>query len=166
MLIIREDHTEDLQLLKDEINRRFTSIFAHIAPRGLNTPTTLESFKTARNKVIIKENSIFASRTFQRLGFIDPKRFGPVCTKHFWYFIYTADAENYLILQKRYLLELQKILKDQSAFRPLYALLYDKLAIKSGKKQRYGTQKVDDYEESIIDFKNLKSRQEAMGLVP
>jgi hypothetical protein len=161
LLQVRTDETELVRKAKEEINRRYIDTFHKLTIDDLNVKSVLKKLHQGEKYTA---NCIFAAETFHNFGLVDPKRFGAVTARHFWYFIYIIDRPEYMNLRKRYLLALQKVLKNHPAMNQYYARLYDKLAILEGRKQRYGTQVVPNYEHSIIDFQDLKSRREAMNL--
>ncbi|MCD6366267.1 MAG: hypothetical protein J7L46_01865, partial [Bacteroidales bacterium] len=79
---------------------------------------------------------------------------------------------NKLELMKKYLPQLKKLVDINEADGGQYALMIDRINLKEGKNQIYGSQCTYDtinkkfYIDSVEDIKNLNKRREQVGLQP
>lgn len=151
-----QDNSEKIRDIKDEIVLRYTKAFDGTP---FNEILKQENQFLSTIPLIIEDNLRFAWETFADLGFVDVKRFGYENVKKFWIFVFLGDISKLINFKKRYLLALEKNLKDYSLLRPLYAQLYDKIAIYEGKSQKYGA-----FEDSSTLDEEVRQRKEAMGL--
>ncbi len=154
---------EVINRIKKDIDIHFTKIFTgfdEVAMLGKNDFSAI----IQRRPVTLKESIATVHTIFQRVGFVDIKRFGISSVKRYWLLIYVMDLPEARTLRQRYLLEMQRSLKDHSILRPLYARLYDKVALQSGKQQRYGTQADAKGASTIEEPETLHARRVAMGL--
>jgi hypothetical protein len=154
---------EDLSRIKKEIDIHFTRIFTGFDEAAMLARNDFSDISEKRN-VALKNSIAAINGVFQQAGFVDIKRFGLASVKKYWLLMYVLDLPAARTIRQRYLLEMQRSLKDQSILRPFYARLYDKVALQSGKKQRYGTQPGSEDKAMVEEPETLQDRRIAMGL--
>ena len=108
---------------------------------------------------------IFCYKVISSYGFILPKKYSLNTSIRFWVMIYFMSSKHGLELKKRYITELKKVLKDNPKLLTLYAFLYDKIKIKEGEKQRYGSDVKHAINYGVEDIQGLTDRQKAMNII-
>ncbi len=107
----------------------------------------------------------------QDYDWIDKKRFGKRVSMAAWLVVQHADHD--VALQKLALQRMEPYLKSKKVSKGDYAYLWDRVAVNSGKKQRYGTQ--PDWEctaegtlnlQPLEDPETVNKRRKKMGLGP
>lgn len=100
---------------------------------------------------------------------IDSHRFGPRVSMAAWLMVQHAD--NHVDLQKRALGQMENYLDNGGVDKGNYAYLWDRVAVNTGQKQRYGTQPTWECTpegeltlQPLEDPDNVNSRRAAMGL--
>lgn len=111
----------------------------------------------------------FMSELLAEYDWIDIHRFGPKVSMAAWLMVQHAD--NHLELQKLALGRMEDYLENGGVDKGDYAFLWDRVAVNSGKKQRYGTQPTWECTpegkltlQPLEDPDNVNNRRAAMGL--
>ncbi len=163
MLAPKEDKTEQIKKIRNQINIRFLSTIPSITLKKIDDSTFMRKLLEDKHEAI-KENTVFAAKVFHEVGMVDPKRFGYEVSRRYWYFVYLSNLIDHPVFIKRYLIEMRKHLKENSILRPLYCRLYDKMNLFEHHTQRYGTQHIPNFEDTIENIKYLNERRNAMNL--
>jgi len=114
------------------------------------------------------ENTKYLRELAQELGWIDAKRFGRDASTHAFLIVQHSGD---LRLMQAALPEIEKDLKTGIGDPQNYALLHDRLKLKLGERQRYGTQiGVNENGESVVlpleDKSKVEQFRKAIGLFP
>lgn len=163
-MITNTQDTEHIRKIKKQIEDKYKILFISFPVVNLMMPKRVKDIVEKRQEKVKEQAFSFASNIYDNEGFIHPKVYGEEVASMFWLFIQVLPADFYPDFQKKYMYELQKCLKLFPKFRPMYAMLYDKLALGEGKWQRYGTQPTSNELDNIQDIEGLKSRKDAMNL--
>ncbi|MBO9619943.1 MAG: hypothetical protein J7539_13015 [Niabella sp.] len=101
-------------------------------------------------------------------GWLGPQDVGFNGSQALFLVIQHADLQT----QRRYLPMIQKAEKEGRTFSSNLAILEDRIAMREGRRQLYGSQGFRDKETGknyiypVVDPENLESRRKAMGLTP
>lgn len=126
-------------------------------------------FKIKRDSVDL-ENQNRIKKLYNKYGYLGFDKVGKENTTKFWLPIQHAD--NDVGFQKKMLKELRKEIKKNNARKDSYALLEDRIAINSNKKQRFGTQVTYSNDgraipkNGLIDSLNIEKFRTEYGLPP
>lgn len=156
---------EQRRKIKKQINDTYEFYFPFLPYRDALVYKKLRKGLSKCKKGVMRESYFFFRNIYDNYGFINPDKYGIELTIKYWVFGYYMSSSIGLQLKKKYLFEFQKYLPKNSILRPLYAIMYDKVRMKEGKKQRYGTNEAHFKENGVEDFKNLKNFRETMNLV-
>jgi hypothetical protein len=156
--------TEHIRKIQNKIKERYSILFINFPVSNLFMPQKLNDFVDKRREKVKDQAYFFASSIYDNEGFIHPKIYSENTASMYWLFVYVLPADYQTQFQKKYLLGLQKCLKEFPKLRPLYATLYDKLALGDGNWQRYGTQSTNASKDNVEDIEGLNERKKAMNL--
>lgn len=108
-------------------------------------------------------------RHAQTYGWIDRKRFGHKVSAHAWILVQHADDNP--DFQAQMLAAMEPYLSRGEVSKKNYAYLWDRVAVNTGRKQRYGTQPTWQCDDSgkmalkpLEDPENVNARRADMGL--
>ncbi len=126
---------------------------------------------TAHATRIDARSKSYIESLLQDYDWIDRKRFGKVVSDHAW--ILVQHADDHPEFQADVLARMQKYLKSGGVDKSNYAYLWDRLAVNTGQKQKYGTQPIWECSGDgnltlapVEDPDNLDQRRKSMGLGP
>ena len=111
---------------------------------------------------------IIVSQTIDRYGWLSVNEVGRAGNSALWLVIQHAE----LAVQEKYFPVMQEAVKNRKASKQNLAYLEDRILMRQGKKQLYGTQfKLDSQTNEIKlwdieDPENLNIRRESVGLPP
>lgn len=131
---------------------------------GLNSMELKNHWKLIHEKDSI--NTIFVSTILDEYGWLGSDIVGEKGNQALFLVIQHADIN----IQKKYLPLLRDAVQKNDASSANLAFLEDRIAMRMGEKQIYGTQGVRDkqsgkrYLYPVDDIENLDSRREAVGL--
>ena len=83
-------------------------------------------------------SQIYIESAMKNFDWIDEKRFGKEVSNHAWLLVQHADRDPEF--QSMALKRMEPYLKSRGVSRSNYAFLFDRVAVNTGRKQRYGTQ--------------------------
>lgn len=149
-LILQHMYAEDQEIQRKMMN-------------SIEDPLVLN---TRRDSVFVV-NYKFVKDLFQKKGIPTISRDGERTTFYFWLIVQHSD--NDIDFQKNVLKDMGRAIKKGDINKRNYAYLYDRVAVNSGKKQKYGTQMVFDSigvhsPAPIEDEKRVDERRISMGL--
>lgn len=130
-------------------------------------PSQIDSVRN----IIVKKDSINllkVNEILKQYGWLGPQDVGMNGSQGIFLVIQHAD----LVTQKRYLPLIIQAEKDGKTLSSNLAILEDRIAMREGKKQIYGSQGFKDkvtgksYIYPVMDVDNLDQRRKAMGLPP
>ena len=97
-----------------------------------------------------------------KYDWIDQKRFGKPVSAHAWILIQHAD--DHVDLQKEVLKRMEPYFKNGGVKPANYAYLWDRVAVNTGKKQRYGTQPIWECKNGQLELQPIENRSEVNKL--
>lgn len=97
-----------------------------------------ERLAAAHTTRIDETSKRYIEKTIKSYDWIDRKRFGKTVSNHAWLLVQHADDDP--IFQTKVLKRMEPYLKTRGVDRANYAYLWDRVAVNTGQKQRYGTQ--------------------------
>lgn len=122
----------------------------------------------AHTRLLDGESARFIESLLARYDWIDRDQFGPEVSAHAW--ILTQHADHRPDLQARVLERMEPLLATGGVSRKNYAYLWDRVAVNTDRKQRYGTQPTWECVDGKMDLKPLEDpdqvdqRRAEMGL--
>ena len=145
---------------------------------GVPTEQLIEKYGSDKARKLFKikgdsvniENQNRIKKLYSKYGYLGFDKVGKENTTKFWLPIQHAD--NDVGFQKKMLKELRKEIKKNNARKDCYALLEDRIAINSNKKQRFGTQVTYSNDgraipkNGLIDSLNIEKFRTEYGLPP
>lgn len=156
---------EEIREVEEMIAKKYEHYFQSLPLENVFIFNRLKTGLKKAKKETIKDAYYFCNKVILTYGFILPKKYSLNSSIRFWVLIYYMSSKYGLDLKKRYLNELKKVLKDNPRLLTLYAFLYDKIKVKEGQKQRYGSDVKHTINFGVEDLKSLKDRQKAMNLL-
>ncbi len=138
-------------------------------PKGKYLEYTEEQWNRFRDSV--RTNiKIRVEKMFDKYGFLGYDKIGKDGSTHFWLLVQHSDK--YPEFQKKVLKAMNKEVKKGNASPSNYAYLYDRVKVKAGEKQMFGTQVSYDSAGhpfpaiGLIDSANVDKFRKAYGLEP
>ena len=138
-------------------------------PKGKYLDYTGEQWNRFRDSV--RTNiKIRVEKMFDKYGFLGYDKIGKEGSIHFWLLVQHSDK--YPEFQKRVLKAMNKEVKKGNASPSNYAYLYDRVKVKAGEKQMFGTQVSYDSAGhpfpaiGLVDSANVDKFRKAYGLEP
>ncbi|MFK7958639.1 MAG: DUF6624 domain-containing protein [Lysobacterales bacterium] len=122
----------------------------------------------AHTRLLDGQSASFIESLLAQYPWIDRDRFGPEVSAHAW--LLTQHADHRPDLQQRVLSRMEPLLESNGVSRKNYAYLWDRVAVNSGRSQRYGTQPTWECENGAMALKpledpaNVNARRTKMGL--
>lgn len=138
-------------------------------PNGNYSNYTQERWYRFRDSVHTN-NKIRVEKIFNKYGFLGYNSVGKEGSKHFWLLVQHSDK--YLEFQNKVLKAMNKEVKKRNASPSDYAYLYDRIKVKAGEKQKFGTQLSYDSAGrpfaaiGLIDSANVDKYRKAYELEP
>lgn len=108
------------------------------------------------------ENSEWLKRIVSQQGWPSDDKIGTQGELYAWLIVQHSDDVQF----QKQCLQLLKELPETEERKKHIAYLTDRILVKEGKKQIYGTQFQEDKPSPILDEKNLDERRKAVGLNP
>jgi len=138
-------------------------------PTGKYLHYTKEQWSSFRDSV--RTNiKIRIEKTFDKYGFLGYNKVGKEGSYNFWLLVQHSDE--YPEFQKRVLKAMNKELRKGNAGPGEYAYLYDRIKVKAGEKQKFGTQIAYDSAGQpfpavgLIDSANVDKFRKAYNMTP
>lgn len=110
----------------------------------------------------------YIAQVLEQYDWIDKKRFGSVYSDHAWILVQHADSDP--AFQADVLARMEPYLETGGVRKKHYAYLYDRVAVNTGRLQRYGTQPTWECDNGSMELKPLEdpegvnARRKLMGL--
>ena len=116
----------------------------------------------AHTRQVDSEATAYMKSLLERYDWIDRDRFGRKISKHAWLLVQHADADPDFQMQA---LERMEPYLQTGGVKPAnYAYLWDRVAVNSGRKQRYGTQPVWDCRDGGLELAPIEDLKAADAL--
>jgi len=122
---------------------------------------------------LIKDIDLFNTEHLKSIlaihGWINISKFGKESDHQAWLLVQHADHDR--VFQEKSLFTVEKLLQIGETNKTNYAYLYDRVAINSGKKQRYGTQvNIENDSRELLPYEGtlekVNERRHEVGLEP
>jgi hypothetical protein len=157
--------------LKNELDEmvKVDQIATKAHPNGNYSNYTQEQWYRFRDSVHTNIK-IRVETMFNEYGFLGYNKVGKEGSKHFWLLVQHSD--NYPEFQNKVLKAMNKEVKKGTANPSDYAYLYDRVKVKAGEKQKFGTQLSYDSAGrpfaaiGLIDSVNVDKYRKAYELEP
>ncbi len=157
--------------LKNELEEmvKVDQIATKAHPNGNYSSYTQEQWYRFRDSVHTN-TKIKVEEMFNKYGFLGYTKVGKEGSNHFWLLVQHSDK--YPEFQVRVLKAMNKEVKKGNTSPSDYAYLYDRIKVKAGEKQKFGTQLSYDSAGhpfpaiGLIDSANVDNFRKAYGLEP
>lgn len=122
----------------------------------------------AHATLVDEEGTVYLQGLLERYDWIDSKRFGSAVSQHAWLLVQHAD--DHPDFQALALERMPPYLESGGIKRSNYAFLWDRVAVNTGRKQRYGTQPVWECKDGKLELQpledpeNVDARRAGMGM--